>query len=1212
MQPHKRTQTYLRRLALCASLMTASIALAQTPPAEEPKADSAKPATAEKPTAAPKEKKVPTKAEAEAAAKAAEETAAFDENETLVLSPFEVTTDKDRGYHAGSTMSGTRMGADLDDIANPISVVTKQQLLDFAARDINDIFASELGVEGTRTFTANFNDGKQDVDSVALNPETANRVRGLGNANISVGNFGKTNTIPIDVYNIDAVEISRGPNSSIFGMGEASGTVNLVPSAANLSRDHNKFSFSYSSTDTARATMDVNRVLWKNTLAIRINALANNQRYLRKPSYDDTRRINISSTYHPFKYTTLRASFERYKENYSRPNSVTPREYMTLWNQMGRSSWNPATNQWSYSAYTNNDTGISYPGGTGFMNGSNNAGNDVSRYMYPPTGTASTVNAPFGPASLPNGGVVGSNQQLWMGSIGTNRVRPLMMIDNGQVIWAGTEYYTTVSGTTTVYHDSLQFRVPDNYLVPAEYQTSTYGNLSYVPIKASKDKSFYDYETLNLAGLNYGRKKGDTWRVEFEQFLVNTPMNVFAFQLGLFKERIEDYRRAFVGNGGDGVPLYIQPDVNTHLPDGTPNPKYGAPFISALAPQTYVNPIDTRTHRANVVYQLDLTKEKSWLKHLGRTKVLGYAEEFYKTEAPSNLRYQDQISSVYPYFLASNIRNSNDAKFVTRYYLGDSVGGNVDYGSKAPPIENFITFRRFGSVAGETPGWYTLENVPVTPQYFAISTVHTETTTRGMILQNYLVKDRVITTWGRRRDTLRTRGTRDQDLTSTSLIDPISARDPITGLTTSFDWLDNYDDWNITNRQTMARQAIGYTDNKGIVVKPTKWLSLRYNQSTSFKPDDFGIDFQGNPLENNGGESKDYGFSINLFKSKVYLTVTRYETFSRNSRQGSINAVAQRITLLDYDINPSQDGSKQDLEDWLLGQVLRSQGLMDTTTPDPGFASATPAQVEAALLDTHRRMGLTEERILLNRTYTRAMTADRKSNGYEVSLDINPNQYLSIKLNGSQSETIFTNFGKTWQDYKKERMPIWTTIRSPYDGSLWWTTVQTGSTPAQVWVSNNEAPMKVNLALEGKPVPQFAKYKANALARYRLAGIFRNTPIVKDMTVGGKVSWIDKQALGFYAAPADNVNGDIRVREYDASRPIWTRAKFYVDAFATYDFRMFKNRIKGNVQLNAKSVGENGRLQTFRRQSGRFKVQLPHHRSDRVHPQRELRAIDAQ
>ena len=60
-------------------------------------------------------------------------------DETVVLSPFEVVS-QDRGYYASSTMSGTRLNSKVEDLASSISVVTKEQMSDFALLDINDIF----------------------------------------------------------------------------------------------------------------------------------------------------------------------------------------------------------------------------------------------------------------------------------------------------------------------------------------------------------------------------------------------------------------------------------------------------------------------------------------------------------------------------------------------------------------------------------------------------------------------------------------------------------------------------------------------------------------------------------------------------------------------------------------------------------------------------------------------------------------------------------------------------------------------------------------------------------------------------------------------------------------------------------------------------------------------------------------------------------------
>jgi outer membrane receptor protein involved in Fe transport len=1150
MRKNENPTTVYRRLACLAVLLTTTFASAQVTPTEEPKPESPKPTpTSEAKAIEPaKEPKIPSKEEVTAAATKGDQATVAEDGETLILSPFEVSSGKDRGYRGASSMSGTRMGSDLDDIANPMTVVTKQQLLDMAARDINDIFASEVSVEGTRTYTANFNDGKQDVDSVSLNPETANRVRGLGAANISVGNFGKSSTIPIDVYNVDAVEISRGPNSSIFGMGEASGTVNLVPSAANITQDLSKVSLSYSSYGTARGSLDFNRVLWKNKFALRVNALQNNQGFLRDPSYDKTRRYQFSGTYKPFKYTTIRASYENFNEKYSRPNSVTPRELVSLWGEAGRPSWNPSNNTWSYDAHTDPHTGLYYNAATGLVT--------------PPSSTSNTSYFPYN-----------ATNAVWLMGYGSTRVRPVMFIDQGQVQWAGNTSWGAPVGAPAaqVRHEIVTFGTPVNYNVPFQFQ----GTLPYSAIRATRDKAFYDYESLNLAGLNSGVKEAETTRVELEQFIINTPTHVLAAQLGFFKELIEDGRRTFVGNGGDGVPLYIYPDVNTTYPDGTPNPYYGAPYITALAPQTYVNPVDTKTFRGNLVYQLDLTKQKGWLHHLGKAKILGYGESFEKISAPKNLRYQDQITDVYSPWYTYSIRNNNNGKFLTRYYLGDSNGGNVDYGSQAPATYNKINLNRWGSVAGEPTmnNWYKIDNVNVAPAWFSQGKQQMETTTRGFILQNYLVKDRLITTWGKRRDTLRTRD---------SGAEPSWAIDPVTGLSTTLEWMNDFgaSPWLVTNKKTLATESVGDTENFGIVVKPFRWLHLRYNQSTSFKPEEFGIDFQGDPLANSSGESKDYGVVFNLFKDKLRIEISHFETFATASRANDINTVAQRITNLDYDINPATNGSGFDLEDWLVNELAARDGVIAPITP-------TPEQTSAWLIEAHQLMKLSEQRIQDNRTYTRAMTSDKEAKGYEVSIDYNPNAFLSLKFNGSQGETIYTNMGRTWQDYRDERMPLWTTIASPNPASInpatgarytWWTDPRYSSTPQTNWIGLNEAPMKVNLALQGKPVPQQAKYRFNVLGRYRLAGMFRSTPFLKDTAVGGKLSWIDESGIGFYGAAPE---ADGKVREYDANNPIMYKAQTYVDLFCTYDFRMFSNRIRGNVQLNVKNVAENGRLQPF-------------------------------
>ena len=260
--------------------------------------------------------------------------------ETLQLTPFQVVADE-RGYQAFNTLSGTRLNSKLEDLGSSITVVTKQQLIDTAAIDINDVFLYEANTEGTGNFTqfnTNRNGGVQD--NVSADPQTANRIRGIGGsgasgtgtntnstfgANTAIGNFASNAKVPLDLYNIDSVEINRGPNSSLFGIGNSAGSVNLVPTQANPTRAVSGFTFRLDSFGGRRESLDLNRPLIANRLAVRIAAVDDSKGFTRKPSSERIRRGQISFLARPFATTTLTGSAERYTNFARRPNSLTPR-----------------------------------------------------------------------------------------------------------------------------------------------------------------------------------------------------------------------------------------------------------------------------------------------------------------------------------------------------------------------------------------------------------------------------------------------------------------------------------------------------------------------------------------------------------------------------------------------------------------------------------------------------------------------------------------------------------------------------------------------------------------------------------------------------------------------------------------------------------------------------------------------------------------------
>src|SRR6185436_5614693 len=105
--------------------------------------------------------------------------------------------------------------------------------------------------------------------------------------------------VPIDPITIDSLEINRGPNANVFGLGNPSGTVNQVAASANLSRNRGQLQFRADSYDGYRTSLDVNRVLKKGTLAVRGSAVYQHEGFVRKPSGVDTERYNGMIKYQP-------------------------------------------------------------------------------------------------------------------------------------------------------------------------------------------------------------------------------------------------------------------------------------------------------------------------------------------------------------------------------------------------------------------------------------------------------------------------------------------------------------------------------------------------------------------------------------------------------------------------------------------------------------------------------------------------------------------------------------------------------------------------------------------------------------------------------------------------------------------------------------------------------------------------------------------------
>ncbi|HEY0947427.1 MAG TPA: TonB-dependent receptor plug domain-containing protein, partial [Opitutaceae bacterium] len=274
------------------------------------------------------------------------------DQDIIELSPFSVDASKDEGYYSENTLAGSRLNTRVADLGASITVVTKQQLIDTASLDMNDVFLYEANTEGTGNFTdfnidtrgavqdrnAGFQGG---APSLPFGPSTSNRVRGIGSVDRLHDYYPSNQRIPFDVYNTDSVEINRGPNSLLFGLGSPAGIVNQSSAKANLRRPSYQIEGRYGTNDAWRASFNANQPIIRDKLAIYVAGLHDERGFEREPSYDITQRYYGAFTFKPFSKTTIRGSYERYENRNRRPNSTTPRDFVSGWIAAGRPSYNP-------------------------------------------------------------------------------------------------------------------------------------------------------------------------------------------------------------------------------------------------------------------------------------------------------------------------------------------------------------------------------------------------------------------------------------------------------------------------------------------------------------------------------------------------------------------------------------------------------------------------------------------------------------------------------------------------------------------------------------------------------------------------------------------------------------------------------------------------------------------------------------------------------
>ncbi len=1187
---------------------------------------------------------------AQTAAPAPATTTNQEEEDLIVLSPFTVDASKDKGYFAQNTLAGSRMRMNLSDLGASISVVTKQQMEDTASVDINDVFRYEINTEGSLTYTPSTptmrGDGVLDVSAggtqgssvSSFTNATANRVRGLGAPSTAINYYPSIASIPMDAYNVQSLEISRGPNSMIFGLGSPAGIVNQSTAQAVLNRNNNRVTVRVDQYGSYRGTLSFNRALIDDKLAIYGAFLYDNREFDRKPSYDITKRQYGALTFKPFSKTVIRADVENYRNDNRRPNTLTPRDFVTQWNLAGQPSYNPVTREFRLANGQLASVNVSHATSAHIQQVRNFI---MSRPGYDPTKwnaaqtqynginifgqTALTSLGGFSPATN-----TPSTNPLYVPGIGWSTNRTVQQIGGGQLqSWFQPLYgynYRSGWGTPTDPAATAPFIVTEAQILAnptwadiysrgwtrSEGWTAINNGMINYRYPGVSDKSVYDWEKVNINQMNWGEEKNQNYHVELEQeILPNLHLSG-----GWFRQDYTQKTNYTVAQLNVAT-LFV--DTNTHLPDGSVNPYFGKPFVEDVDPDRYINKALDDHYRAMLAYTPDFTQKDGWMKWLGRHQILGLwsRDESMRTAIRQRFSFVDSPTLEGKVRYMSN-QNNNAAGAPTGWNMQGSY--RRQFYLAAPGDANGVVTRSSGewNYVDYTGNIKTYDYPSSSFKDITMRTAYNtfdgsgrsqqQTDSISASMTSFLWKERLIATWGVRKDKFKAR---TNATTNPAVLDE-DGTVLYPALTNADRWVNGqYQTDLLFNRWNRWSRVEGTTRTLGGVLRPFQnwnnidrragqgslfWqfvrdLGFSYNKSDNFNPPNgaFG-DFFGNALPKPSGEGKDYGVQFSLLDNRLFARITWFEASNKNEQFGANTTLSRLSGHIDTTA----------FRNWARTIAMINLGRNPTSAD---FATDISEAEEQRIQAAAAQIWQQPYEYYNSLPYSTAnATRSAEATGYEAEVNYNPTPNWTLRLTFGRQDTKYAGVLKEYEAWFAVRNPIWQAAKAsnfllpqyqnfatyttsggrPVDLTNFWTSYGftsdithdnvNGWTNVENYYNAVLAPqVTLSRDLEGQSAPGQRKYRGALLTNYNFTeGRFRG------FSVGGGQRWESKASIGYYgrASGANGTSLDVS----DVSRPIYDDGNSYTDLWIYYSRRILNDKVRWKIQLNIDNVFEDGGL----------------------------------
>ena len=190
---------------------------------------------------------------------------------------FSILPPKDEGYRAERIVSATRTEAELRDVPQAITIVTRDEMTDRAVESLAEAVLYTPGVSFAQ------GEGNRDAAVFRGNQSTADFfVDGLRD---DVQYFR-------DLYNVERLEVLKGPNAMIFGRGGAGGVINRVTRIAGWDETR-ELHLEAGTEDHYRATFDIGQSV-TDELALRMTGMWQDSESFR--DYVDLQRWGFNPT----------------------------------------------------------------------------------------------------------------------------------------------------------------------------------------------------------------------------------------------------------------------------------------------------------------------------------------------------------------------------------------------------------------------------------------------------------------------------------------------------------------------------------------------------------------------------------------------------------------------------------------------------------------------------------------------------------------------------------------------------------------------------------------------------------------------------------------------------------------------------------------------------------------------------------------------------